>query len=109
MPNMKQKRKANNQIQSENERVTIGCILGRLDDTYQQEICAGFSDFAKKNDINVIYYAGRPIKIPNPDEVLSTFTDPNESLCNEIFNLINSSRVDGLVILAGTIGQFIQL
>ena len=88
--------KANNRKKPRKKRITIGCLLGRYEDSYQNKICSGLSDFAEENDINLIFYAGRPLKMPTA----------GEALCNVIFDLVNPHIIDGLVIIAGSICQF---
>ncbi|MBY8982422.1 MAG: hypothetical protein KGD57_05710, partial [Candidatus Lokiarchaeota archaeon] len=80
-----------------NPRLTFGCLLGDVDEEYQKKICSGISNFCKINDINLIYYAGRPLEIPNKFE----------AQCNVIFDLISPDIIDGLIILTGTIGNYI--
>ena len=83
---------------SNEKRITIGCLLGQFDENYNHEICTGISNYAKKNDINVIYYAGRSLNKPNPSQMM----------CNVIFDLTHSNIIDGLVIISGTVGLYIN-
>ncbi len=38
----------NNKI---DKRLTIGILLGRLDESFQEEVCAGIDEIAKERDI----------------------------------------------------------
>ncbi|MBY9005436.1 MAG: substrate-binding domain-containing protein [Candidatus Lokiarchaeota archaeon] len=79
-----------------NKRFTIGCFLGRVEEDYQHQVNKGISDFCKENDINLVYYSGRPLGIPNEFE----------ALCNILFDFINVERIDGLIVFSGALCQF---
>ncbi len=83
----------NTQNDRNDKRTTIGILLGRLDESLQREVCAGIEDFVKERDLNVIYYAGRPLN----------YFDRFETLCNIIFDLINPEIVDGLISITGAL------
>ena len=78
------------------KRLTFGCFSDRVEEDYQRPICEGINDFCKRKDINFINYAGRPIDIP----------ENHESLCNILFNFVDSERIDGLIVLSGSLCQF---
>ncbi|MBY9005183.1 MAG: substrate-binding domain-containing protein [Candidatus Lokiarchaeota archaeon] len=87
-----------NNLNKKEKKLTIGCILARVDEEYQNKICSGISYFCKKNDINLIYFAGRSLNNPNEFEGLS----------NIIFDLVSSDVVDGLIFLPCILGNFIS-
>ncbi|MBN1214499.1 MAG: substrate-binding domain-containing protein [Candidatus Lokiarchaeota archaeon] len=80
------------------KRITVGCLLNRVDEEYQKIICSGISDYCKQNDLNLIYYAGRSLN--EPVEL--------ESLCNFVYDLISPNSVDGLIIFSAVLGNFIK-
>ena len=90
---------SNNQNNQRAKRLTIGVLVGRLDEGYQQDICSALNKYAEEKDINMIYYAGRPINYPGKFE----------ALCNSVFELISPGMVDGLILLTGTLCGFIDL
>jgi len=78
------------------KRLTFGCFIGRIEEGYQLQVSEGINSFCINNDINLIYYAGRPINHPNNFE----------ALCNILYDFLNSKKIDGLIILSGSLCQF---
>jgi PAS domain S-box-containing protein len=57
----------------------------------------GVVDAAQKRDVNVICFVGLCLHSPNGFEAQA----------NVIYDLVSAEKLDGLVIMAGTIGQFV--
>ncbi len=81
-----------------NIKLTIGCILGQVDEDYQQKLSKGISEYCRQKNISLIYYSGRPLNIPNKFQ----------AQCNIIFDLINPDIVDGLIIFTCAIGNYVS-
>jgi HD-GYP domain-containing protein (c-di-GMP phosphodiesterase class II)/DNA-binding LacI/PurR family transcriptional regulator len=81
---------------SANGRPTIGFFVDWLDDTYQQAITKGILNRAEKRDTNILVFDGGSIQ--------STRT--YETLRNVIYDRAGTRNLDGLIVLAGSIGHF---
>jgi PAS domain S-box-containing protein len=79
-------------------RITIGFFVTKLDYEYQRDIWRGICDEAALQDINVICFPGEIIQ--------SKYRF--ESQANIIYKLAGKENVNGIIILANTIGQCIS-
>jgi|GEM_PF-713934 len=80
-------------------RITIGMLIGMLDDNYQARIWPSIADAAKKHDVNLIFFVG---KSPG-----SNYGYDKEH--HIIYNFISDYNLDGLIIMSGTLGNFISI
>ena len=83
-------------------RLTVGVFLGQLEERYQALVWPGMADAAQALDLNLIFFPGGPIDIPD---------DPYAYMGerNIIYDLANAKNLDGLVILSGTLAGFIDV
>ncbi len=88
--------KNNRQIKNK-KRFTIGFLLNSLIDEYNRKIWEGIVKSVEKFDINLICF---------PGGVLGGkfYFDSSK---NAVFNLINSKKIDGLISLSGSLGNYI--
>lgn len=72
---------------------TIGLIVDVLTDEYQAEIWKGITDKVEELNLNLICYRGGEINMQddNPDNI--------------VYNLINGTMLDGLIVLTGAVGN----
>ncbi len=87
----------NSQVFHENYR-TFGVLINQIEGRYQSLLLEGFRRFAEENNTNIIFFTGRALKSPYPQE--------NEY--NIIYKLAESRRLDGIIIAAGTIGNYMS-
>ncbi len=85
------KKRSSNQIKLEKKRITLRCILGRVEESFQKTIYKGINDISRERDINIIYYSGRPL----------IFHRRFEAFCDIIFDLINPDIIDGIISVSG--------
>ncbi|MBY9005948.1 MAG: substrate-binding domain-containing protein [Candidatus Lokiarchaeota archaeon] len=76
---------------------TIGIFITSLDDDYNEMLCKGFEDYAKENDVNAIYVIGGPLHVS---------FHPYEAHSNILYDLIDTTNVDGLIISSASLGVF---
>jgi DNA-binding LacI/PurR family transcriptional regulator len=76
-------------------RPTIGVLVDWLKDLYQSEVFDGLVDAARSRDVNLTVFAGGLLGAPANDGVHRNF----------VFDLCTARNVDGVVILAGAIGN----
>jgi DNA-binding LacI/PurR family transcriptional regulator/serine phosphatase RsbU (regulator of sigma subunit) len=77
-------------------RPTIAVLFDFLDGDYQAALRAGVQEAARKHDANVLMVIGRPLNAPSP----------NEAAQNELYSRIESARVDGIILAAGSLGAY---
>ena len=79
-------------------RPTIGLLIGRLGDIgYAAQVWPGVADVAEERDVNLICFVGGTL------QALHEF----DSQRNVIYDLVSPERLDGLLAMSGSIGQFI--
>jgi signal transduction histidine kinase/DNA-binding LacI/PurR family transcriptional regulator len=85
-------------VKPSNERSTIGYLAFGITDNVGNAIWVGMADAARRRDVNLICFAGERLR------------DPNGFLAqaNVIYDLVNSSRIDGLVMWTSTIGLYVD-
>jgi DNA-binding LacI/PurR family transcriptional regulator/signal transduction histidine kinase len=76
-------------------RPTIGVLVDWLENVYQNTVLAGVLAAAEEANANVVCFAGGVLRSP---DVFGTRR-------NTVYALANRRTVDGLVILAGTVGN----
>jgi putative nucleotidyltransferase with HDIG domain len=74
-------------------RKTVGVLVDYTVDPYQQIFLKGVMDYCTEQDVNCIAFEGGGVGSPHD----------YESQRNGIYRLANSSLVDGLVVMAGSI------
>jgi DNA-binding LacI/PurR family transcriptional regulator/signal transduction histidine kinase len=87
------------QARPQNSRPTIGLFVGQMEERYQSLVWPGIADMAQERDANLICFVGRALLSPYGFEVQR----------NVIYDLASKENVDGLVLMAGTLGNFITL
>lgn len=78
-------------------RPTIGFLINQLDGRYQPPIWYGVADACEKADANCVIFAGKALASPYIDEWRH----------NLVYELVNPSRLDGLVIASGNLANFV--
>ncbi len=80
----------------QDKRPTIGVLIDWLDNGYQSTVLKGVISEAQANDVNVLCFVGRSLKIPD------RFADN----ANFVYNLPGPENVDGLLIFSGALGYY---
>jgi DNA-binding LacI/PurR family transcriptional regulator/DNA-binding CsgD family transcriptional regulator len=81
----------------EGKRPAIGLVINQIEGRYQAPIHRGLSDFAADNGMDLFIFVGRSLSSPYE----------NEDQHNTIYSLAKSGRLDGLVVTAGSIGNYL--
>ena len=74
-------------------RRTIAVFIDFLDTLgsgYDEQLCTGFEAACQAHDCNLIFAVGRPLCSP----------DPISAIHNEVYKLVHSSSVDGLILIS---------
>lgn len=79
-------------------RPTIGLLIDWLGGIYQLEVWSGIEEAARALDVNLISYSGGSLKSPYGFLAQS----------NVIYDLVNESILDGLIIASGAISDYIS-
>lgn len=82
-----------------NRRKTIGVLINSFDGFYQSPVCKGIKKIAEERNFNVLFFAGGALKSPIRDEAMQ----------NVIFDLVNTDKLDGLIICSGLLMNYIGL
>jgi len=82
-------------------RLTVGFILGGLEERYQSQLWPSFVSAAEEFDLNLILFPGGPLNIP-----VERYGHIAQR--NVIYDLIHPNNLDGLVILSGTLTGFVD-
>ncbi len=82
---------------SSNETPLIGVLINQIDGRYQSILYKGMSDYVSKNSIELIFFVGRAFNSPYP----------GEEQYNSIYELAKSNKIDGLIVVSGSIGNYI--
>ncbi len=78
-------------------RPTIGVLIGMLEEGCQTKIWNCIADFAEELDVNIIFVVGKALSSPYGFD----------SQHHIIYNMADRRNMDGLVIMSGTLGNFI--
>lgn len=78
-----------------NDRPTIGVLVDWLKDLYQSAVFAGLVDAARNRNVNLTVFAGGRLGAPANEGVYRNF----------VFDLCTARNVDGVVLMAGAIGN----
>jgi DNA-binding LacI/PurR family transcriptional regulator len=79
-------------------RLTIGLLIGRLGDIgYAAQVWPGVADVAEERDVNLICFVGGTLCAPHEFD----------SQRNIAYDLVSPERLDGLLAMSGSIGQFV--
>jgi len=76
-------------------RPTVGVLVDWLKDLYQSAVFAGLVDAARSRDVNLTVFAGGLLGAPANEGVYRNF----------VFDLCTARNVDGVVLMAGAIGN----
>ena len=82
---------------TDNRRFTIGLLVDLLEDRYQNTVLRGVADAALEQDVNLICFAGGGLRSPE------RFGKQR----NRIFDLVSEERLDALLLMSGTLGNYI--
>ncbi|HDQ73125.1 MAG TPA: STAS domain-containing protein [Chloroflexi bacterium] len=85
----------------QDSRLTIALFISRVSETYQGLFWKGCLDASRERDCNLLCFVGGPLQSKSPD----TVQEPK----NIVYHLANADNVDGLIMLGGSIGNFISL
>jgi sigma-B regulation protein RsbU (phosphoserine phosphatase) len=79
------------------DRPRFGLLLDWLEDEYQANVLAGVEDAARKLGVDLVVVAGGVLQSPHRSGAHRNF----------VFDLIGEHNVSGLIILAGTMGNYV--
>lgn len=82
-----------------NRRKTIGVLINSFDGFYQSPICKGIRTVASERNFDVLFFSGGALE--------STIRD--ESKQNVIYDLVNTDKLDGLIVCSGLLMNYIGL
>ena len=77
---------------------TIGVLINQIEGRYQNRLLKGISAFARDNPVNIFYFIGRALNSPFSEE----------NFHNTIYDLARSRHIDGLIIAAGSLGNYLS-
>lgn len=80
-------------------RKTIGVLLNALYGSYEYMIWRNLSTISSQNNIDLITFPGGALQSTNSFEYQK----------NQIFKLVNSNYLDGIIVLSGTLSNYIPL
>ena len=80
------------------ERPTIGFLIDWVGGRYQSQVWPGAVAAAEERDANLIIFSGRSLRAPQG----------YLSQSNAIYDVISNENIDGLVILSGTISDYVS-
>jgi diguanylate cyclase (GGDEF)-like protein len=84
--------------QADSQRKTIGVLIKQLHHRYQSMICPGILDGAKSRGYNICIFVGKSVNSPSVIE--------NHE--NVIYSLADRQNIDGLIIVTGAIGNYLN-
>jgi DNA-binding LacI/PurR family transcriptional regulator/signal transduction histidine kinase len=92
------KTKKARRARSQDSRLTIGLLIGRLgDQRYQAHVWPGVADVAEEQDVNLVCFVGGALRAVHEFDLQR----------NVAYDLASPENVDGLVAMSGSLGQFI--
>ncbi|MGK0465362.1 GGDEF domain-containing protein [Clostridium sp.] len=83
----------------QNRRKIIGVLINSFDGFYQTPLCEGIKKVAEERDFDVLFFAGAALNSPNRDEASQ----------NVIYDLVNTDKLDGLIICPGLLLNYIGI
>ncbi len=90
-------REAGRRSADEGGRPTMGLLLTTFDEPYQGSVWPGIADVAEEQDINLLCFAGEVLHSPYGFEAQG----------NRLYDLVSAQTVDGLVVMAGSLGNVV--
>ena len=85
-------------VKPSSKRLTIGLLIGRLGDIgYAAQVWPGVADVAEERDVNLICFVGGTLCAPHEFDTQR----------NVAYDLVSPEKLDGLLAMSGSIGQFI--
>ncbi|WP_443662484.1 GGDEF domain-containing protein [Clostridium sp.] len=82
-----------------NRRKTIGVLINSFDGFYQSPVCKGIRTVASERNFNVLFFSGGALE--------STVRDERKQ--NVIYDLVNTDKLDGLIVCSGLLMNYIGL
>jgi sigma-B regulation protein RsbU (phosphoserine phosphatase) len=76
-------------------RTTVGLLIDRIEDSYQNELLLRLAQAAEDRDVNLLVFAGGPLE--------EDWQNPSPQ--NRIYELADAETVDGLIVSAATLEQ----
>lgn len=76
---------------------TLGLLVDWLEDEYQNAVMQGAADAARERTFNLICYSGGVLESPAR----------NGRERNQVFDLASSRNVSGLLVMSGTLGNYV--
>ena len=83
----------------QNKRKTIGVLINSVDGFYQSPIWRGIKKVAEEKNFDALFFAGGSLE--------STFKD--EAQQNVIYDLVNTDKLDGLIVCSGLLLNYVGL
>lgn len=77
---------------------TIGLLIGELDEGYQSRVWPGVADYAQEHNVNLILFVGKAPRSPYGYDYQY----------NSIYKIVNKNFIDGLVVLSGTLTNYLS-
>ncbi|MDA3852525.1 MAG: substrate-binding domain-containing protein [Spirochaetaceae bacterium] len=93
---------------SDPERIiNIAVLSNELEDRYHTQYFRGIKDHWKKYNINLFLFVGRALESNYLIDFDNTISYAD--MYNSIFEIAKSKRIDGLLVLSGTLANFISV
>lgn len=86
------------------KRITVGLLIHHLENDYSRALVSGASEAAKDLDVNIIFIPGRSLGGDYFDQKHTVYEYQN----NVLYNYVSPDVMDGIIVSAGTIGQFVS-
>lgn len=86
------------------KRITVGLLIHHLENDYSRALVSGASEAAKDLDVNIVFIPGRSLGGDYYDRKHTVYEYQN----NVLYNYVSSEVMDGIIVSAGTIGQFVS-
>lgn len=86
------------------KRLNIGLMIHHLENDYSKAVVKGAAEAAEVYDVNIVFYPGRSLGGDYYDRKHTVFEYQN----NVLYNFVSPEALDGVIISAGTLGQFIS-
>lgn len=89
-------------------RHTVGVLIGNANSPYTQDLMEGIISTAKKKDIDLLFYLGIHTDLAYRANFGNDDKDDYEYQFNVVYDYVEMSKVDALIISYGTIAHFMD-
>lgn len=86
------------------KRITVGLLIHHLENDYSRAIVKGAAEAAEALDINIVFIPGRSLGGDYYDTKHTVYEYQN----NVLYNYVSPAVMDGIIVSAATIGQFMS-